>query len=462
METKTVIKILSWNIKGFRETIDGTKTNKFMETEVIDLFCKHDIVICQETHLDRDSAKEIVLPDFSPGVHYCRQKRAKAQSASGGISIFIKQELRKYVKFLPQSNSDIVWMMIKRNNTSANVPDSDTYIGCVYIPPEFSSFGRDHTKDIWDQLEKDTEHFSIKGNVILCGDFNARTGNLEDFIQMDDDNDVYDIQSNFMADCVHKRHSSDKVVQKYGRKLVEICIDDNMYILNGRTLGDLQGNSTCFSSRGHSVVDYFVCSQNLIQKVLKLHVNNLTMFSDHCPIELNIHLPLQRDSGKKNRSKYPPNKELRNQHQSSGRKETDPHYSFFWEDDSAEKILSALDTATISNQIKHINNNIIKEYTENKEPHKEEIDKHVTDLTNTIISAAKLSVKHKVKTNKSNRNKRGKKWFTHECYVQRKEVRSLLNALNRHHFRKDIQKKILFCTKDLQPNCQENKDCIQK
>ena len=445
MEATSAIKILSWNIKGFRETIDGTRINKFKEAEIIDLFSKYDIVVCQETHMDREDTKDLLIPGFAPGVHYCRQRRAKAQKASGGISVFIKEHIRKQFKFLPQSNSDIVWMMLKAANTSTD--PTLTYIGCVYIPPQSSSYGKDHTQHIWDQLERDTELFSTKGNVILCGDFNARTGNLDDFIQMDDDNNIYNMPSYYIADTVHKRHSSDRIVQKCGRKLIKICTDNNMYILNGRTLGDLLGSPTCFSPKGKSVVDYFLCSQNIMPMIIKFHVDNLTVFSDHCPIELLVYLPIQVNSSSKNVPKDHDSKHKgRIPSKQESLEKNSSYYSFQWDNDSAEKMLSAMSMLTISNQITDINNSLL-EYSKNNEHCKEQIEKSVTELTNAIISTAKLTVKYKIKGRKCKGYKPSKKWFSQECRTQRKEVRSLLNALNRHPFRKDIQVKYFTALK---------------
>jgi endonuclease/exonuclease/phosphatase (EEP) superfamily protein YafD len=49
----------------------------------------------------------------------------------------------------------------------------------VYIPPERSSY---YDEEIFDDLENDIVYFSKKGNVMLLGDFNARTSKLEDFV----------------------------------------------------------------------------------------------------------------------------------------------------------------------------------------------------------------------------------------------------------------------------------------
>ena len=175
METKrTLLNILSWDIKGFRETIDGVKMNKLKNQQFRHKLVDYDLVFLEETHPDKDHIGDIGLPGFAPGIHFLRPKHGKAQKAAGGISIFVKTSVRSTVKILPQSNSDIVWIVVP------NSCDRDTYIGSVYIPPENSSFGRDHTRDVWVSLERDIEYFSVRGNVIECRDFKARTGTLAD------------------------------------------------------------------------------------------------------------------------------------------------------------------------------------------------------------------------------------------------------------------------------------------
>ena len=164
METKhTLLNILSWNIKGFRETINGVKINKLKDQQFPHKLVDYDLVFRQETLLDKDNIGDIGLPGFAPGIHFLRPKRGKAQKVSGGISVFVKTSLRPTVKILPQSNSNIMWTVIP------NSCDRDTYIGSVYIPPENSSFGRDHTRDVWDSLERDIEYFSVRSNVIVRG-----------------------------------------------------------------------------------------------------------------------------------------------------------------------------------------------------------------------------------------------------------------------------------------------------
>ena len=136
---------------------------------------------------------------------------------------------------------------------------------------------------MWDSLERDIEYFSVRGNVIVCGDFNARTGTLTDYIVMDNINNQYPLPLNYSQYQINSRCSMDRSVQKNGRRLADICIDNSICILNGRSLGDLRGSFTCMSLQGSSVVDYFLCSHDIMKDIGMMTVQPFTQFSDHRP-----------------------------------------------------------------------------------------------------------------------------------------------------------------------------------
>ena len=75
----------------------------------------------------------------------------------------------------------------------------------------------------------------MNGNVCIVGDFNARTGTLNDTLGVPDyadsfldgpDTDV--VYSN----TTNTRANGDK--NKFGSRLIELCKSLNMYIANGR------------------------------------------------------------------------------------------------------------------------------------------------------------------------------------------------------------------------------------
>ena len=39
--------------------------------------------------------------------------------------------------------------------------------------------------EIFDKLKQCSQEYSVKGNLVLMGDFNARTGTINDFVELD-------------------------------------------------------------------------------------------------------------------------------------------------------------------------------------------------------------------------------------------------------------------------------------
>ena len=140
-----------------------------------------------------------------------------------------------------------------------------------------------------------------QGDVILMGDFNARTRTLPDSI-VDEDNTyipvsnlghLYQPNTTGMAD----RNNMDKGSNSYGPKLIELCTTVPLRILNGRKLGDIEGNYTCYTGRGRSAVDYGIVSPNLFIKIKDFLVGNIwPHISDHTPISLSLKVKVKTPS----------------------------------------------------------------------------------------------------------------------------------------------------------------------
>ena len=76
---------------------------------------------------------------------------------------------------------------------------------------------------------------------------------------------------------------------KYGDNLLQLCKAVPLRICNGRKLGDILGNFTCFTANGNSCVDYYLASPNLYRSVRTLSIGDPVLtLSDHCPLEVTI------------------------------------------------------------------------------------------------------------------------------------------------------------------------------
>ena len=128
------------------------------------------------------------------------------------------------------------------------------------------------------------------------GDFNARTGALQDFIANDINRfDVHDHnQSISFPDQVStNRNNRDITISPFGTRLVEMCLASNLKFLNGRTKGDLLGQFTCYTINGKSAVDYVITSETIIPKILFFTVEPPTYNTCHSPLSFALKIQSQ-------------------------------------------------------------------------------------------------------------------------------------------------------------------------
>ena len=398
--------ISCWNINGLEYKSHGIKYNKLYDPEVIECLKNYDCIGLLETHADK-------LVDISMRGYYVfrkdRPKNKNARTPSGGIAVLVKESMRHVYKFDPISDSDVIWICIKREFTSMV---NDLYIAFVYLPPLNSSYGRINSKEIMQKLEKQIEYFSCKGKIFICGDLNARIGDYVDIIQKEEEpylptppDDTFEI--------VLPRVSHDKsVVNQSGRWLIDRCVDNQLYILNGRTLGDLTGRYTCHTPRGSSTVDYFIASRSLSHFIHSMKVHDLSILSDHCLISVNLKLHSQhsyveeRSSSEDNTPCFAPDR-------------------FVWSECSKSKYNEVFTSSIIQRKISYINAITESNITD--------VDILIDNISDVIVSAGDMTLLRKsVKAKKKRVRKVDKKWYDRDCHKVYKELKTMKNAFNRN------------------------------
>lgn len=113
-------------------------------------------------------------------------------------------------------------------------------VPCVcYLPPENSSRHFD-VNSFYDHLLTGVYQYQNIGSLYVCGDFNSRCGELDDFI--------------VGVDHLPERDIIDFTTNRYGELFIDFLVNTNMCMLNGRSK---EGNDfTSISTNGASVVDY--------------------------------------------------------------------------------------------------------------------------------------------------------------------------------------------------------------
>ena len=267
------LKFLVFNVENLLPKMD--------ESDFINLMEKHDICIFTETWLVSD--KKLGLSNFRD-FHQVRLKLAKRGRNSGGVSIFIKKEIKKGVKFV-QKSEGFIWVKLEKK--FFNTPE-DIFLCAAYIPPQYSVSKATIKVNFFETLKENIRKFQCMGNVILAGDFNSRLGfdpNVENLEIPDLDAVLPPERKN---DSIIPRSSCDPIQNQYGKKLSKICHNFCIRVANGRTLGDLMGNYTCHTSRGSSVVDLVLSDHAIGRKIKKLKVLPPQFASVHCPISFTL------------------------------------------------------------------------------------------------------------------------------------------------------------------------------
>jgi hypothetical protein len=101
---------------------------------------------------------------------------------SGGIVIIHKSKLENCLSFIQRESQFVQWVII--SNVAFDL-QNDSILGCVFVPPEGSKYSNSES---FDEIEKELIALSKDSNMYsaIVGDFNAKTGTLNDFIITDE------------------------------------------------------------------------------------------------------------------------------------------------------------------------------------------------------------------------------------------------------------------------------------
>ena len=115
-------------------------------------------------------------------------------------------------------------------------------------------------------------------HILLCGDFNSRTGQAQDY-----ETGVLHTNANVPSECFNE----DIVSNKYGQLLLNVCINTSFKIANGRMFNyNGIGRYTYYSPKCSSTIDYLIFNEKNI--INKFEVLPKLVESDHCPLKFNI------------------------------------------------------------------------------------------------------------------------------------------------------------------------------
>jgi hypothetical protein len=382
-----VLKIASWNVHGLG--------NKLGIQDFVNKLSEFDICFLSETWI----CKNISIPNKYVYSKNATKKGNTHGRKSGGLAIIIDENLRKGVKII-KTTAYGVWKLSKNSiRIQQNV-----YICALYIPPMNSPYALEQPFEL---LERDIAEMCEEGEVLIMGDTNGRTGSKKDYIEYGK-NDHCITQNHYIANQtsipLSERFNEDNECNSLGKQLIELCKNCQMYIVNGRTRGDIPGKCTCIQGKGCSTVDYAIASITLKDKIKYFNVTPPDGFSDHSLTKLGMKLPGMQNVEKLNIKLQP----------------LPPKY--VWNKDSKDKLLDVLNGNVIKNKIKKVMEN---KYSNTNEG----IEDLCSDVTRIYQNAADFGLSKKISHQNRKKVRNSKySWEENKTYQMLKES---LNALGK-------------------------------
>ena len=259
---------------------------------------------------------------------------------------------------------------------------------------------------------------SLSSYVCLTGDMNARTSQLCDFITADKtiadimqfDPETLEFFNKSEELCkldINKfRVSSDRNTNNNGYKLIDICINNNIFILNGRFGKDKHVGKCTF--REQSLIDYTICSINVIKQLKNFEVGDpdFLLSDGHSLLKWSFSTQLISE----NKDNLKQNKTYKK-----------------WDSRHVDTFLSNISSDSVDNLVLGL------------QPNKSCINAVVNEIACVFINAAETSFPvHVQKTNPQN----NKPWFGPQCHKARKRyhmARNKYRRLRNEHSRTTLQ-----------------------
>ncbi|KAI4885658.1 hypothetical protein NFI96_003646 [Prochilodus magdalenae] len=266
-----------WNIQGLHSSVFGLKST---DPEFLKNTVGVDIIILTETWCREDTPThcpsgycEVIVPSLKLStVHRGRD--------SGGLLVWYRRDLADHISAVKLGKSHC-WIKLNR---LIGLSETDTFLCAVYTPPIESPY---YDEEDVHTLHTEISHFQAQGNVLLCGDFNARTGSKLDYIDPQGNKHVFGQSSLYLTPTLRSRNNLDRTTNKSGKELVQLCRALGLYMLNGRVRGDSFGRFTYCSALGASVVDYAITDMDP-SSFNAFTVRQQTPLSDHS--QINVYL----------------------------------------------------------------------------------------------------------------------------------------------------------------------------
>ena len=207
-------------------------------------FADLQIIGLVQTHLTGNN--DIILDGYRWFGNNRKSLHVNAKVGSGGVGFLVRNDILDSfnVSVLDDEYESILWLKLQSTEST-----NDCFCICVCdLPPENSTRAV-NVNEFFDTLI--TQIYTYQ---FICGDFNSRVSDMDDYIAG--------------VDVLPERNVVGFKCNRYGEIFIEFLIILNYCIVNGRNCE--KNDFTCFTSRGQSVVDFCLVGYEYLKNFVRL------------------------------------------------------------------------------------------------------------------------------------------------------------------------------------------------
>ena len=373
-------------------------------TEFIEAVFKSDIVLLCETWTHKYSDAEVKgYVRFSK----TRKPKKRAKRASGGLEVYIKENLIKGIKVLEWDFEDGLHFKFDNDFFGFEKP---LYLFFTYFKPKNSSRADiDNYDNCFDILLDKIANVPEDGAILVTGDLNSRVSDIQecnvDFVYT---NDFIELSPLPLCDHVFnssdfndsnmsvKRVNKDVVINDYGYKLIDLCNTCDLAILNGRAGSDkFIGQTTFCGPKGESTVDYAICDKYVLKNITEFDISDHVAFSDHKMLSFKMKTFINLNDNPEN---------------VSTNVEDEIFYYTKWNEEKKGSYIKNLEHNDVILQIDELSKKLVN--IDNKQT----LDDIICTFSDIVTTAGSDHV-HKINVN--GKIVKGKFWFDEDCQLER-------------------------------------------
>ncbi len=239
-----------------------TENNEILRGKLV-TYRNSDIISLNETHLKDD--KKIELGGYKWEGHNRSKQHIRARKGYGGVGIFVKNSVyENYMVSVEYRDYDDMLGVLYTNKST----NYSFMVYSLYLPPETSTVFN-NAPEFFDRILLEVYKRSNVDAIYFMGDFNAKLGGMKDYTDIDN---------------LVPRKVIDHTENNHGKALKEFLIDAKCCAVNGRVTNELD-NYTFVSTRGTSVVDYFITPHDCLNDIVECRIDLCSAIIEDLGIE---------------------------------------------------------------------------------------------------------------------------------------------------------------------------------